>query len=511
MADELDALHRNGTWTLVPPAPHTNVVDCKWVYRLKTDQNGKISRYKARLVAKGFHQQHGVDYHETFSPVIKPATIRTILSLAVTNKWSLRQRQLDVQNAFLHGDLQETVYMRQPPGFVDQTRPDHVCLLHKSLYGLKQAPRAWFTKLSMALLQLGFHGSKTDPSLFILNSSGTLVYLLVYVDDIIITGNHSRAVNDVIKDLSSMFALKDLGQLHYFLGIEVVHHGSDLVLSQRKYILDILHRAGLADCKPVSSPMSTSHVFLPDDSPLLDDPSRYRQTVGALQYATLTRPDIAFAVNKVCQFMHAPTENHWAGVKRILRYLKGTTHFGLLFRHNTGSRLQAFSDSHWATNLRAFSDSDWAGCPLDRRSTGGYAIYLGSNLISWSARKQRTVSRSSTESEYKAIADTVAELIWLKSLLHELGLVSKAPTLWCDNLGATYLSANPVFHARTKHVEVDYHFVREQVIQEKLNVKFISTDDQIADVFTKPLSSQRFEFLRSKLQVVPRPQLAGEC
>ena len=198
-------------------------------------------------------------------------------------------------------------------------------------------------------------------------------------------------------------------------------------------------------------------------------------------------------------------------MKRILRYLKGTANLGLLFRHNTGSRLQAFSDSHWATNLRAFSDSDWAGWPIDRRSTGGYAIYLGSNLISWSARKQRTVSRSSTESEYKAIADTVAELIWLKSLLHELGLASRAPTLWCDNLGATYLSTNPVFHARTKHVEVDYHFVREQVTQGKLNVNFISIDDQIADVFTKPLSSQRFEFLRSKLQVVPRPQLAGEC
>ncbi|KAJ9558528.1 hypothetical protein OSB04_013142 [Centaurea solstitialis] len=447
MADELAALHRNGT--------------------LKTDQDGKISRYKARLVAKGFHQQHGVDYHETFSPVIKPATIRTVLSLAVTNKWSLRQ--LDIQTAFLHGDLQETVYMRQPPGFVDPDRPDYVCLLNKSLYGLKQAPRAWFTKLSTALHQLGFYGSKTDPSLLILNSSGTLVYLLVYVDDIIITGNNPGAVTTIIDRLHSLFALKDLGQLHYFLGIEVVHHGSDLVLFQRKYVLDILHRAGLADCKPVSSPMSTSQVFLADDSPLLDDPSRYRQIVGALQYATLSRPDIAFAVNKVCQFMHAPTENHWAGVKRILRYLKGTLNLGLLFRHNTGSRLQAFSNSHLATNLRAYSDLDWAGCPID------------------------------------------PELIWLKSLLHKLGLDSKAPTLWCDNLGATYLSANPVFHARTKHVEVDYHFVREQVTQGKLNVKFISTDDQIADVFTKPLSSQRFEFLRSKLQVVPRPQLAGEC
>ena len=183
----------------------------------------------------------------------------------------------------------------------------------------------------------------------------------------------------------------------------------------------------------------------------------------------------------------------------------------MLFRHDKGSRLHAFSDSYWHHKIQAYSDSDWAGCPVDRRSTGGFAIYLGSNLVSWAARKQRTVSRSSTESEYKAIADTVAELIWLRSLLQELGIVYQSPTLWCDNLGATYLSANPVFHARTKHVEVDYHFVREQVAQGRLNVKFISTGDQIADVFTKPLSSQRFLELRSKLQVVPRPQLAGGC
>ncbi|KAJ0467191.1 putative RNA-directed DNA polymerase [Helianthus annuus] len=508
MSTEMNALYRNGTWTLVPPVPNANIVDCKWVYRLKTDENGKISRYKARLVAKGFHQQHGVDYHETFSPVIKPATIRTVLSLAVTNKWPLKQ--LDIQTAFLHGDLEETVYMRQPPGFVDPAKPNHVCLLNKSLYGLKQAPRAWFKKLSMALHQLGFYGSKTDPSLFIHHSAGSLVYLLVYVDDIIITGNNSTTVARIIEQLNSLFALTDMGQLHYFLGIEVIHKGHDLLLSQRKYIGDILQRAGLAECKPISTPMSTSSVLLPDDSSLLADPSRYRQTVGALQYVTLSRPDIAFAVNKVSQFMQAPTENHWAGVKRILRYLKGTLSLGLWIRHTSGYRLQAFTDSHWSTNLQAFSDSDWAGCPIDRRSTGGFAIYLGTNLISWSARKQKTVSRSSTESEYKAIADTVAELIWIKSLLRELGLNSEAPTLWCDNLGATYLSANPVFRARTKHVEVDYHFVREQVSQGKLNVKFISTDDQIADIFTKPLSSQRFEFLRSKLQIATRPELAGE-
>ncbi|KAJ0857667.1 putative RNA-directed DNA polymerase [Helianthus annuus] len=508
MAEELEALHKNGTWSLVPPVKNANVVDCKWVYRLKTDPAGKISRYKARLVAKGFHQQEGVDYHETFSPVVKPATIRTVLSLAVTNNWSLRQ--LDVQNAFLHGDLQETVYMKQPPGFVDSTKPDYVCRLHKSLYGLKQAPRAWFTRLSMTLQQLGFSGSKTDPSLFILNRRGTLIYILVYVDDITITGNQPQAVTNIINRLSSSFAVKDLGRLHYFLGIEVVHHNGNLILSQRKYILDVIHRARLSQCKPVATPMATSHVLLPDDSAPFNDPSRYRKVVGALQYATLSRPDIAFAVNKVCQFMHAPTENHWAAVKRILRYLHGTAQLGLLFRRDSSSRLHAFSDSYWHQDVQAYSDSDWAGCPVDRRSTGGFAVYLGSNLISWTARKQRTVSRSSTESEYKAIADTVAELIWLKSLLQELGIVNRSPTLWCDNLGATYLSANPVFHARTKHVEVDFHFVREQVAQGMLNVKFIATNDQIADVFTKPLSSQRFLSLRSKLQVVPRPQLAGE-
>ncbi|KAL9996454.1 putative 1,4-alpha-glucan branching enzyme [Helianthus debilis subsp. tardiflorus] len=312
--------------------------------------------------------------------------------------------------------------------------------------------------------------------------------LLVFMDIV-----HSYSAADEMT-----FAIQDMGQLSYFLGIEVVRSGSDIILSQQKYINELLARANMSKAQPVPSPCTTGVSLSLGDSSPFDDPVKYRQMVGALQYVTLSRPDITYAVNKVCQFMHSPTGNHWSAVKRILRYLHGTSNHGLLISSSSSSILHAYTDAH---NLTAFSDSDWAGCPDDRRSTGGYAIYLGSNLISWSARKQRTVSRSSTEAEYKALANTVAELTWLETLMTELRVPMRmAPILWCDNLGATYLSANPVFHARTKHVEVDFHFVREKVAQRKLSVQFISTHDQIADVFTKPLPSDRFLLLKSKLK-----------
>lgn len=270
--------------------------------------------------------------------------------------------------------------------------------------------------MSTALHALGFRGSKTDPSLFIYSSNGVLLYMLVYVDDIILTGNSIADIDRVVHHLSRIFALQDLGSLSYFLGVEVIKQGSDIVLSQRKYILELLERANLSNAKSVPSPITTTANLALGDSPPFEDPVKYRQTVGALQYVTLSRPDISFAVNKVCQFMHSPTQNHWSAVKRILRYLLGTVTSGLLFQRNSDSVLHGYTDSTFNV-LNAFSDSDWAGCPDDRRSTGGYAIYLGCNLVSWSARKQKTVSRSSTESEYKALADTVAELTWLQTLL----------------------------------------------------------------------------------------------
>lgn len=248
------------------------------------------------------------------------------------------------------------------------------------------------------------------------------------------------------------------------------------------------------EAKPVSSPMSSSTVLSKFGGTALSDPSTYRSIVGSLQYLSLTRPDLAFAFNKVCQYMSHPTEDHWSAVKRILRYLKHTIHHGLLLHRTT-----TFS-------LQAFSDADWASCPDDRRSTTGYCIYLGRNLISWSSRKQRTVSRSSTESEYRAIAHASTEILWLQSLLTELGMKSTIPpVLWCDNIGATYLTANPLFHARTKHIEIDVHFVRDLVSTKALTIRFISSKDQVADTFTKPLPTPKFNVLRDTLNVRELP------
>ncbi|KAM2276855.1 hypothetical protein ACFXTI_035234 [Malus domestica] len=364
MQDEINALQSTGTWSLVPFSSQQNIVGCKWVFRVKKHPDDTIDRYKARLVAKGFHQQAGLDYKETFSPVAKPVTIRILLSLAVQHDWFLNQ--LDISNAFLHGDLQEDVYMQQSPGFSDPTYPHHVCKLRKSLYGLKQAPRAWFDKLFAVLKSLGFHQSQSDASLFVLQD-GVPVIVLVYVDDILVTGSHTAACQRFIQKLSSVFPVKDLGPLHYFLGLEVQRSADGLFLHQSKYISDLLHKTRMDGAKPCLTPLG-SHK-LDHTGSLLPDPTEYRSIVGALQYLTWTRPDLSFAVNQVCQFMHAPREPHLQAAKRILRFLKATVSHGLWFKKGI-------------VHLTAYSDADWAGCPFDRRSTSGYCIFLGSNLIS---------------------------------------------------------------------------------------------------------------------------------
>ena len=377
--------------------------------------------------------------------------------------------------------------MEQPQGFQDIAFPHHVCRLRKSLYGLKQAPREWYHKLSGQLLRLGFTGSKTDTSLFFLTSSP--IYILIYVDDILILGPSSTQISALVKSLSELFTLRDLGTASHFLGVEFRSCPTGYFLTQGHYIASILQRMNMSQCKPVATP---SPVATPNSkSETYDDPSTYRSIVGALQYLNMTRPDIAFAVNQACRSMHSPQPTDWMRLKDLLRYLKGTIDYGLHFKRDSD------------ISLTAYSDADWAGNSFDRRSTGRFLVFLGSNLISWSSKKQPTVARSSTEAEYKAVANASSELISINSLLRELNISLPAPILWCDTIGATYLSDNPIFHARMKHIEIDFHFVREQVAARRLRICIISSHDQTADLLTKALPKQRFQLLRSKLNVLP--------
>jgi histone deacetylase 1/2 len=410
MADEFAALQSTNTWVLVPRPPGVNIVGSKWIFKTKHRSDGTVDKHKAHLVARGFTQRHGIDYGDTFSPIVKPAIVRLVLSLAVSRGWSLRQ--VDVSNAFLHGFLSEDVYMQQPPGFEDAACPGYVCKLQRALYGLKQSPHAWYAHLSTLLHQLGFVPSKADTSLFIFNEGGVQVFMLVYVDDIVIAGSTAAVVDRLVQTLSASFPIKDLGSLEYFLGLEASYNSGGMTLTQWKYALDLLHRVSMENCRATSTPLATTeHLDRVTGSPLsTDDASWYRSVVGGLQYLTMTWPDISFAVNKVCQFLSQPTDVHWEAVKRILRYVKGIMDTGLKFRSSP------------LTGVSIFTDADWAGCIDDRRSTSGFAVFGGPNLISWSSKKQPTVSRSSTKAEYKALANGAAEAIWIESLLKELGV-----------------------------------------------------------------------------------------
>ncbi|PKU87059.1 putative mitochondrial protein [Dendrobium catenatum] len=379
--------------------------------------------------------------------------------------------------------------MKQPKGFEDSTYPNRVCQLRKAIYGLRQAPRQWYTTFTAYLLQLGFTHSQADPSLLLLHRDRIQIYLLVYVDDILITGNDTKALIALINQLKSRFTMKDLGTAHQFLGIKIDTHPDKYFLSQSVYAQSIINIAELQKCNSVANPCTNKMPVISSEAVPCFSPSVYRQLIGSLQYLTLTRPDIAFAVNTLSQHMHKPEISHTLLLKKLIRYIKGTITFGLPI---TRSNL----------SLRTFSDADWASDPLTRKSTSGFCTFLGDTLVSWTVKKQPTVSRSSTESEYRALASATADTIWIKRLLRDFRVSHDNPVdIFCDNTSTIALANNPVFHARTKHIEIDQRFVRDHIQTGSIRLLPICTVDQVADILTKPLATHRFQLLRSKLTI----------
>lgn len=456
-------------------------------FRIKYRSDGSIERHKARLVIHGNRQLEGIDFSETFAPTVKLVTVRAFLAVAAIKGFELHQ--MDVSNAFLHGDLAEEVYMSPPPGFYPHAR-GHVCRLQKSLYGLRQAPRCWFAKLSTALKAYGFIQSASDYSLFTLSTPTHDLYVLVYVDDLVIAGNHSASIKKFKEYLNTCFHMKDLGHLKYFLGLEVARNSTGIFVCQRKYALDLITDCGLLDARSVSTPMAENHHLGTIKDQPYSNPSQYRRLVGRLIYLTITRPELCYSVHILSQFMHDPQLPHWDAAVRVVRYLKSSPAHGILFRSTA------------SLSLRGYCDADWAACPLTRRSLTAYIVYLGDSPISWKTKKQPTVSRSSAEAEYRAMAALICELKWLHGLLRTLGVLLPLPiNIFTDSQSALHIARNPVFHERTKHIEVDCHFIRDDVTRGFIHPHFIPSSDQVADLLTKALGHGPFRTQLSKLGV----------
>ena len=416
-------------------------------------------------------------------------TIRTVIALATARKWNIYQ--LDVNNAFLHGNLQEDVYMRVPLGIPNPN--NKVCKLKKSLYGLKQASRQWFQKLAGFLNSRNYQQSKNDPSLFLKQSASDITILAIYVDDILLTGSNPTEIHSIKQHLDNEFTIKDLGLLHYFLGMEVSYVNEGIVLTQHKFTKDLLQIQHFPH-KPVHTPLPLQCKLSTEDPHDFSDPTLYRTLVGKLNFLSHTRPDLAFATQLLSQFMQNPKQSHFDALLHVLQYINTTAGQGILLK----------GEAH--LSLQAFSDSDWASCPFSRRSVTGYLILLGNSPISWKSKKQSTISKSSSEAEYRAMQQATSEITWLGNLLKELNVTSLTPvTLHCDNQSAIQIAKNPVYHERTKHIEIDCHFTREKLMEGLIQLTYLPTQNQLADVLTKILPITHFKSLLFKLGMFPPP------
>lgn len=482
MKSEMKSLEDHNTWKLLDMPQHKKAVGCKWVFRIKRDPSGNIVKFKARLVAKGFTQRPGIDYNETFAPVARKESINAVLAIAAAE--DLEAENVDVDTAFLYGEVEEEIYMDQPDGFEDEENPAKKCLLQKALYGTKQAARQWNSKLTKHLENQGFKGTSADPCVFVRVSRNEYSIIIIYVDDLMLFCKTMDHIEDIKSALKEEFSIKELGELKYCLGIEIHRKRDDHVIkiNQQAYIKRLAEKFGVDQCKDVHTPADSNSKLskLPEEEAFAPK-YPYRELVGALMYiATCTRPDIAYAVGEVAKFCERYGKAHWAAAKRILKYLKTTLDISIVFDGSSKGELIAYADANWAGDLDT------------RRSTTGYVFFLNGSAVSWNSKRQPTVATSSTEAEYMSLYSVTQEAIWFRSLLKDMKYgVDSATTIYQDNQGCIALAKNPVYHSRTKHIDIKFHFLREKVEREEITLEYKPTEDMVADGFTKALARDK--------------------
>ena len=488
MQEEMQSLAENDVYELVDLPSGRRAVDNRWVFKVKHNSDGSVSRYKARLVAKGYSQRAGVDYNETFSPVARFETVRSVLSVAAVDKMHLMQ--FDIKTAFLYGELDEEIYMRQPEGFTDGT--DRVCKLKRSLYGLKQSPRCWNKRFVDFLIARGFKQSSADPCVYVKTWNGRKLIVVLYVDDGLVAATDKEDIQKFIDELTAEFKAT-CGPVSCFLGIDVHQRpDSSIFITQESYTRRVLEKFGMSESNSVSTPFVREGDTADRGTEGRPDNSfPYREAVGSLMYlATGTRPDIAFAVSVVSQKLDCATAADWSSVKRIFRYLRGSLSHGILYQSDCGKTLEVFSDADYAQDVET------------RRSTSGVICMFGGGAIAWISQKQRCIALSTTEAELIASNEAGKLAIWLQRLMSDLTVIDDVPVLRCDNLATVKLVKNPEFHKRSKHIETRYFWVREKCEAGDLRIQHVAGVNQVADVFTKPLPKPRHVMLVSLMGLV---------
>lgn len=490
MNEEIKSMHDNKVWDIVPLPKGAKPVGCKWIFKTKRDSKGNVERYKARLVAKGFTQKEGIDYKETFSPVSTKDSFRIIMALVA--QLDLELHQMDVKTAFLNGELDETIYMVQPPHFELEDPKGMVCQLKKSIYGLKQASRQWYFKFAQVIVSFGFEANQIDECIYHKFSGSKVMFLVLYVDDILLATNDINMLRETKKFLYRFFEMKDLGEASYVLGLMIHRDRSQgiLSLSQQAYIDKVLKRYGMEHCKPGDTPVAKGDKFSLNQCPKTEFEKTemqnipYASVVGSIMYAQVcTRPDIAYITGMLGRYLSNPGLDHWKAAKRVLRYLQRTKHHMLTYRRS--DRLE----------IVGYTDSDFAGCQDSMKSTAGYIFMLAGGAVSWKSAKQSLVASSTMEAEFIACFLASNQAMWLRNFVTGLRIVETIQSpikIYCDNNSAVLYSNNNRSSTKSKHIGIKFLAVKERVQNGLISIEHIGTDFMVADPLTKGLIPKQF-------------------